>query len=205
MKLRYSPLIKQSVRLGEHINPHKKLSWKQANKLKNVVNRSKKQSDFGADLLEYRRLTSVYGGLTKSSFTKLSKAAFRAPGLSNTNLLYKLEARLDTCLYRLGFANSFGMAKQLVNHKFVQLNGRTHTVSSYELKPGDIVTLTARNYSVPAWIKTNPCPPVNIEVDYAALRFIYLYPAQYVHLTAKIKDISTVSNTNSANTKVESE
>ena len=74
MKLRYSPLIKQSVRLGEHINPHKKLSWKQANKLKNVVNRSKKQSDFGADLLEYRRLTSVYGGLTKSSFTKLSKA-----------------------------------------------------------------------------------------------------------------------------------
>ena len=71
MKLRYSPLIKQSVRLGEHINPHKKLSWKQANKLKNVVNRSKKQSDFSADLLEYRRLTSVYGGLTKSSFTKI--------------------------------------------------------------------------------------------------------------------------------------
>jgi ribosomal protein S4 len=102
------------------------------------------------------------------------------------------------------------MAKQLVNHKFVQLNGRTHTVSSYELKPGDIVTLKTRNYSVPAWIKTNPCPPVNIEVDYAALRFIYLYPSQYVHLTAKIKDIPlasenpTVSDINSTKVNVDS-
>ena len=115
MKLRYSPLIKQSVRLGEHINPHKKLSWKQANKLKSVINSNKKRSGFGERLLEYRRLTSVYGGLTKSVYTKLTNAAFRAPGLSNINLLYKLEARIDTCLYRLGFANSFGMAKQLIN------------------------------------------------------------------------------------------
>ena len=55
MKLRYSPLIKQSVRLGEHINPHKKLSWKQANKLKNVVNRSKKQLEDGTDAVEKMR------------------------------------------------------------------------------------------------------------------------------------------------------
>ena len=72
------------------------------------------------------------------------------------------------------------------------------------MKPGDIVTLKTRNYSVPAWIKTNPCPPVNIEVDYAALRFIYLYPAQYVHLTAKIKNIPTVSDINSTKVNVDS-
>ena len=194
MKLRYSPLIKQSVRLGEHIHPHKKLSWKQVSKLKAAINSNKKQSDFGERLLEYRRLTSVYGGLTKSVYTKLKKAAFRAPGLGNINLLYKLEARIDTCLYRLGFANSFGMAKQLINHKFVKLNGRTHTVSSYELQPGDIVSLKPRNYTVPLWMKTNPCPHVNIEVDYAALRFIYLYPAQYIHLTSKLKDIPTIDD-----------
>ena len=192
MKLRYSPLIKQSVRLGEHINPHKKLSWKQANKIKTGIHKGKKQSEFGLHLLEYRRLISVYGGLTKSTYIKLVKSAFRSPGLSNNNLLYKLESRLDTCLYRLGFANSFGMAKQLVNHKFIKLNGRTHTVSSYELKPGDIVTLNTARYSVPTWIKNSPSPPVNIEVDYVALRFIYLYPAQYIYLTAKIKDIPTV-------------
>ena len=192
MKFRYFPLIKQSVRLGGHINPHKKLSWKQANKLKTGIYREKKQSEFGLNLLEYRRLVGVYGGLTKSTYTKLVKASFRAPGLGKINLLYKLESRIDTCLYRLGFANSFGMAKQLINHKFVYLNGIIHTVSSYELKPGDIVTLNTYNYFIPIWIKDSPSPPVNIEVDYAALRFIYLYPAQYIHLPAKIKDISTV-------------
>ena len=52
-----------------------------------------------------------------------------------------LETRLDNVVYRLGFANSRGSARQLVGHGHVTVNNRKVNVSSYNLKAGDVVVI----------------------------------------------------------------
>jgi len=56
-------------------------------------------------------------------------------------LLVILESRLDNIVYRAGFANSIRMARQLVNHGHIRVNGAKIDIPSCALKPGDVVTL----------------------------------------------------------------
>ena len=91
-------------------------------------------------------------------------------GVTGEILLQLLETRLDSVVYRLGFANSRNAARQMVGHGHVQVNGRKVDVSSYSCKPGDVVTvkdkpasrrLAAKNIEltqiapVPDWLTAN--------------------------------------------------
>jgi small subunit ribosomal protein S4 len=56
-----------------------------------------------------------------------------------------LEARLDNVAYRLGLAPSRPAARQLVSHKHIAVNGVIVNVPSYQLKPGDTVSLKEKD------------------------------------------------------------
>ncbi|SVB93406.1 uncharacterized protein METZ01_LOCUS246260, partial [marine metagenome] len=60
------------------------------------------------------------------------------------NLLQFLESRLDNVVYRLGLASTRAEARQLVNHKTILVNESCINIPSYQLSPGDIVTLSEK-------------------------------------------------------------
>ena len=62
-------------------------------------------------------------------------------GVNGENLLKLLESRLDNLVYRIGFATTRKGARQLVNHGHVTVNGKRVDIPSYQVKPGDVISL----------------------------------------------------------------
>ena len=64
-------------------------------------------------------------------------------------MLSKLERRLDSVVYRLGFGSSRAQARQLVRHGHFLVNGKKVDIPSYSVKQGDIVTVLGRTQKNP--------------------------------------------------------
>lgn len=52
-----------------------------------------------------------------------------------------LESRLDNVIFRLGFARTRREARQIVDHKFVTVNGKLVNIPSYLVKAGDVIEI----------------------------------------------------------------
>ena len=100
----------------------------------------KQPSEYAVQLKEKQKAKYTYG-LLERQFYKTFVEAARRKGVTGENLIKLLEARLDNTVYRLGFAPSRPAARQLVSHKHVMVNGEVVNVPSFQLKPGDIVSL----------------------------------------------------------------
>ncbi len=96
-------------------------------------------SDFGLQLLEKQKARFTYG-LSESQFSRyVFEAMEKKGGSSASNLVSRLEARLDNAVYRAGFAKTRRMARQLVSHGHITVNGKRMTVPSHMIVVGDIV------------------------------------------------------------------
>lgn len=126
----------------------------------------RKQSEYSVALAEKQKLRYQYG-LLERQFRRYFEIASRKRGVTGEILLQLLEGRLDNMVYRFGFGSSRAAARQLVGHGHVQVNGKKVDVPSYQVKPGDSVTvrdspksrsLAARNLDltqitpVPDWL-----------------------------------------------------
>jgi small subunit ribosomal protein S4 len=100
----------------------------------------RKQTDYSIALAEKQKLRYQYG-LLERQFRRYFKTALTRRGVTGETLLQLLESRLDNIVFRFGFANSRSAARQMVNHGHVQVNGRKVDISSYNVKPGDTVTV----------------------------------------------------------------
>ncbi|WDE97917.1 30S ribosomal protein S4 [Lentisphaera profundi] len=100
----------------------------------------KKLSEYGKQLIEKQKLKITYG-LREKQFRITFDRAAKLSGVTGNNLMILLEARLDNVVYRLGFAPTRSAARQLVGHGHVRINGRRCNISSYSVRPGDVVTL----------------------------------------------------------------
>ena len=105
--------------------------------------RRRKISDRGLQLREKQKGRAVYG-LLERQFNNYYKQAVKRHGVSGQNLLRTLELRLDSTIFRLGFADSRAQARQIVMHGHIAVNGRKSGVPSHVLKVGDEVSLTSR-------------------------------------------------------------
>jgi small subunit ribosomal protein S4 len=106
-----------------------------------------KMSDYGKHLREKQKARRVYG-LTEEQFSHYYYIAERMKGSTGDNLFKLLELRLDNVVFRIGLALSKKMARQLVNHGNILVNGNKIDVPRYQVKAGDIIT-------VPEKYKTN--------------------------------------------------
>jgi len=106
-----------------------------------------KVSDYGTQLREKQRVKRTYGLLEKQ-FRAYFKKADQMKGVTGENLLVLLERRLDSMVYRLGFASSRNEARQLVRHAHFQVNGRKVNIPSYLVRPGDEITLREKSREV---------------------------------------------------------
>jgi small subunit ribosomal protein S4 len=111
--------------------------------------KKRKLSEYATQLAEKQKAKYIYG-LLERQFAKLFNEASRKKGVTGETLLQLLEARLDNTVYRLGIAPTRRAARQLVLHKHIQVNGETVNISSYTLKPGDLVGVRERSKSLEA-------------------------------------------------------
>ncbi|MDD4931233.1 MAG: 30S ribosomal protein S4 [Candidatus Colwellbacteria bacterium] len=127
----------------------------------------RKVSEFGKQLSEKQKVRFSYL-LTESQMRKYFEAANRSKEPTNEAFMKKLESRFDNFVFRSGFAGSRRIAKQLISHGHMMLNGRKVTIPSVEVKMGDRVSIRPesadhvvfkdmedkfKNFEAPTWIK----------------------------------------------------
>jgi small subunit ribosomal protein S4 len=103
--------------------------------------RSGKMSNYGIQLREKQKLKRSYG-LQEAQFRLFFERALSMPGVTGDSLFSLLERRLDNVVYRMRFATSRSMARQLVAHGHFNVNGKRVNVPSFLVKPGDDVAVT---------------------------------------------------------------
>jgi small subunit ribosomal protein S4 len=131
-----------------------------------------KFSAYGVQLREKQKLKRYYG-VRERQFRRYFHAAERRKGNTGETLLVLLEQRLDTGVCRLGLADSRAQARQLVTHGHIQVNGRTVTIPSQAVTPGNIIAPRQRESSakliaavregskgrpVPSWLEVTEEP-----------------------------------------------
>lgn len=114
--------------------------------------RPRKRSEFGHQLQEKQKAKAVYG-VAEGQFRRYFQEARSRPGNTGENLLALLERRLDNVVYRLGFARSRPMARQLVSHGHVLIDGERVTVPSFRIEEGQRVGLTEEAARMPVVIE----------------------------------------------------
>ena len=129
----------------------------------------KKQSEYASQLKEKQKVKFIYGVLEKQFHGYFNKAK-SMPGITGDNLMIILESRLDSVIFRLGFARTRKEARQIVTHGHITVNGRRVDVPSYRVRPGDLVAVAPKakdllviksalvsneRVSVPAWLEVD--------------------------------------------------
>ncbi len=98
----------------------------------------KKISEYGLQLREKQKAKFIYGVLEKP-FRNYYKKADRMKGMTGENLMVMLECRLDSVVFRMGFARTRREARQVVGHKHFLVNGKPVQIPSYLVKAGDVI------------------------------------------------------------------
>ncbi len=107
----------------------------------------KKMSEYGLQLREKQKAKFIYGVLEKP-FRNYYEKADRMKGMTGENLMTLLESRLDSIIFRMGFARTRREARQIVGHKHVLVNGKCINVPSYLVKAGDVVEIREKSKSL---------------------------------------------------------
>ena len=129
-----------------------------------------KESEYLLQIREKQKARRVYGILERQ-FHNYYEEATRKRGKTGENLLQILESRLDNVVYRAGFAKSRDMARQLVRHGHILVNGHKVDIPSARVSENDIVSVREKSWemtpfviaraeagerTVPAWLEVNP-------------------------------------------------
>jgi small subunit ribosomal protein S4 len=113
-------------------------------------NHRPKTVGYGVQLREKQKVKRIYRVLENQFANYFSKAE-RLKGITGENLLMLLERRLDNIVFRLGFAPSRDLARQLVTHGHILVNGKKLDIASAQVKVGDSISLiekTTKNQQV---------------------------------------------------------
>ncbi|MEM9399644.1 MAG: 30S ribosomal protein S4 [Verrucomicrobiota bacterium] len=100
----------------------------------------RKQSDYAIAIGEKQKLKHMYGVLERQ-FRLYFESAQRRRGVTGDTLLQLLEQRLDNVVFRLGFATSRRLARQMVNHGHVKVNGTKVDIPSYSCRESDVIQI----------------------------------------------------------------
>ncbi len=134
----------------------------------------KKVSEYGLQLREKQKAKFIYGVLEKP-FRNYYEKADRMKGMTGENLMTMLESRLDSVVFRMGFARTRREARQIVGHKHVLVNGKQVNIPSYLVKAGDVFEIRDNSKSLQRFkdileVTAGRLVPEWIDVDQEALK-----------------------------------
>lgn len=130
-----------------------------------------RRTDYGNQMIEKQKVKFTYGVRERQFGNYVDRAMEGGKGVSPATILFQiLESRLDNTVYRLGFANTRALARQMVSHGHILVNGKKTTIASAQLKKGDVITvregskssplfkelaLKLKSYKTPEWLTWN--------------------------------------------------
>ncbi|MFA5235542.1 MAG: 30S ribosomal protein S4 [Bacilli bacterium] len=106
--------------------------------------RKRKPSEFGKQLLEKQKLRFMYG-VNERQFRRLFMLAKASKEVTGLAFMQVLESRLDNMVYRMGFARTRKMGRQLVNHGHVTVNGKKVDIPSYLCSVNDVIGIAEKS------------------------------------------------------------
>ena len=112
-----------------------------------AVKTGRKVSEYGLQLREKQKAKFIYGVLEKP-FRNYYEKADRMKGMTGENLMRMLECRLDSVVFRMGFARTRREARQVVGHKHILVNGKVVNIPSYQIKAGDVIEVKEKAKSM---------------------------------------------------------
>jgi small subunit ribosomal protein S4 len=156
---------------GRKKNINKRLDRRMNESIRNS-RANRKISEYGMQLKEKQKAKFIYGVLEKP-FRNYYEKADRMKGMTGENLMVLLESRLDSVVFRMGFARTRREARQVVGHKHVLVNGKKINIPSYQIKAGDVIELTEKAKSMQRYkdvleVTSSRIVPEWMEVDYEA-------------------------------------
>ena len=134
----------------------------------------KKVSEYGLQLREKQKAKFIYGVLEKP-FRNYYKKADKAKGMTGENLMVLLERRLDSVVFRMGFARTRREARQVVGHQHFLVNGKPVQIPSYLVKAGDVIELREKAKSLQRYkdileVTAGRLTPEWMDVDHEAMK-----------------------------------
>ena len=132
--------------------------------------RRAKQSDFGLHLAEKQKLRAYYGMISEKQFRHTFERAQRMrAGVTGEVFVGLLETRLDAMCMRMNFAPTIWAARQIVNHGHILVNGKRVNIPSFQVSPGDVVSVRERSRKIPMvlhqFFGSKIVPPPYVELD----------------------------------------
>ncbi len=134
----------------------------------------RRASEYAIQLREKQKVKRIYG-LLETQFRNYFRKSARRKGLTGDNLLIMLETRFDNVVYRMGFCPSRKSARQMITHRFFEVNGRIVNVPSFQLKTGDVVVVRDKGKEVgiimaSVEVSQRDEPASWLQVDYKTLK-----------------------------------
>ena len=140
MATRRNPRFKECRRLGVNVCGHPKAMDRAGAP---AFKKTKKASDYSLHLTEKQKVKAYYNILEKQ-LRRYFEQATKSKEMTGVALLISLETRLDNLVYRLGFASSIRMARQMVSHKHIEVDGKVINIPSYAVKVGSTISLVEK-------------------------------------------------------------
>lgn len=137
-------------RLGESLCGREKCAFKKRpyapGKLDSERKHRSNSSEYGEQLRAKQKMRHTYGLMEKQFAVYVKRATSThetgegsvTPALK---LARQLESRLDNIVFRAGFAINRALARQLVSHGHVIVNGRRINIASHQVKIGDVIAI----------------------------------------------------------------
>ena len=152
--------------------------------------RRRKASEYKIQLDEKQKVKFTYG-MNEKQFKRLFKRAQNMTGVTGENFLRLLESRLDNIVYRMGMSNTRRGSRQLVNHGHILVNGKKVDIPSYEVKPGDVISVKEKSLEHPAIkdaLENKKSTPAYVEFDAKKLTGTYVRYPERSELNADINE-----------------
>jgi small subunit ribosomal protein S4 len=104
----------------------------------------KKLSEYAIQLAEKQKVRNTYG-MNEKPFHHVYERAVKDKGVTGTVLLQLLESRLDNILFRSALVTTRAQGRQMINHGHILVDGKKVDIASYQMKPGQILTVREKS------------------------------------------------------------
>lgn len=141
--MKIGPKFKIAKRLGAPIfekTQTQKFALSEAKGGRTNRRRPGAMSDYKRQLIEKQKMRFSYG-ISEKQLRKYVDLAVEKSDQPVAKLIEKLEMRLDNVVYRLGLAKTRQMARQMVSHGHIVVNGKKFTIPSHQVRVDDIITV----------------------------------------------------------------
>ncbi len=104
-------------------------------------------SEYGHQLLEKQKIKYSYG-LNETQIKKIFQEALKSSANIKDFVIKELESRLDNVAFKLGFAPSRRVARQLISHGHIAVNNKKVKVPSYKVNIGDVISIRPQSKNI---------------------------------------------------------